>query len=421
MDKSYIFRRLKTRRLKVKEKSVRDVIEDPEELAEILEDFKEFIIPTPTQEDIRLSSLRSHLKYDLSKGRVSIERLKSGFTNEECDELIKKYPKNIIVTERVPHFTNADILEFINNYYKNENTKKQYLVVWNRFINETFPKSLGKGVKGFSPPLFDGVIFEENPLCAKDMVGEKVLLSIVSKYLKEKHKLYFTNFSLFAKNRFIELSSIAKNSAYDRVKNKEISITLEQMRVIFEKAKSSIDAGTVKKMEEYEDLIVFGFYCFVTGFRDDLGNIYLCKNKREVKPEENCIDLANGVFHLRKYKTAKKYGEKVYAIPEILKYLLHKMLFYYPDKKALVGLEVPSYKKKMGKRMNSFVRKYAFLKSVAKGDCVPLLGEEKIQTNAFRQAWVSAFVNEDYSERLKLAERMGHSIVEADSTYKRSF
>jgi len=400
MTKADILRRLKNNK-KTRESTMKKHLSE-DEFRELSEQYKTLIIARKTKEEIKLGLTKSKLKYDVARRRTSIARLTKVFNDDEIFELLKKHPDNIITNEKVSSFNGNDVLSFINEYYTNLNTQAQYKSYWQKFVTKYEEETKTE---------FNGEILEKNPRFFIDVPGEKALLSVISKYIREKHGLSYTNFHRYAKARFGEIQQEYKDEAYERVKNDNLAITLPQLNRIWEVGVHDFYRKEARTQYDYENMILVGFYALVTGFRDDFGNIYLAKNKRQIKINKNSIDLKNGIFHLRDYKTAKSYGNKTYEIPYIIKNFITLMLANFPHKKALIGNDVPFLRKKMGKRISNFIHRYGSEFS---------LGERQIRTNDIRRAWTSAYLGKSLGERQELANRMCHSLMEAETVYRRT-
>lgn len=368
---------------------------------------------------------RDRLIYDLNTKTIKIayDRLQKYLTNKEIKEILTKFPtriskvpipvKNKLMDMNnsgyIPSFTGEDVLEFIEENYKEGQSRYVNRTRWSKFLRDY----KGKFGKEFGPAAL------KNPEFLEDFKGENGILSIINSFLRSKFGLN-DKYAIISNNskRMELLRKGFLNTAYDKTKEKAI-ITLNELQELFKFAlnrfnemRTSIPNAAKLPREEYERMVLLGMYSHVNAFRDDLGNVILLPQKGLSLDihKENIYDLTKHRLYLRSYKTDKSHGELKYEIPKMISEIIDEMVALYPYKKLLIGVELSDVKSR-GYELTSYIKKISNLSGMK--------FTKPIRINIIRQAWSTAGKKMSYSEREELANKMGHSLTQAEFTYGR--
>ena len=291
---------------------------------------------------------------------------------------------------------NQKMIDFINSYYDNHNTRNANLNMQKKAPPYT------------TTTLLNGQFFEE----IKDLKYKNKILHPMSRYIEHTKldKDYKQFFEL--RRRMSGIIHYANQEYSDRARKKTenpATVKVREIEEVFDRfyddAFNETFHGYTKvksEIEEHNIAIIAGFYGYITGFRDNLGDVSF--NKRD---DKNYIDVKNGKFYLNEYKTSHYNGSKEYEIPEkVLKYIRYTLI-QNPREHLIVN---PKTNKIYGDyaRLSSIIH-VAFLKTIGR----------KFGINDIRKAWVTESLDKPLDHRLELANRMGHTLNTSYNIYRR--
>jgi integrase len=305
----------------------------------------------------------------------------------EPKEKIKKKIKII------PVFDKQNVISFINEHYNNESTRTTYL---NHFTNKSREKKNHFG--DFKSTHLDVEAF------AKMQYGRHIL-GVISVYIKtkrlnEKFKFYNELQKQIA-SIIVSLNEHKMTQAHKKTED-TMDFRLEELKEVFNVCYDDIINGKENpyKMTDinlHTLAILTGMYG-VNGCRDDIGNVLL--NPPETNSKTNFIE--GNIFHLRSYKTSKRYGEITFTIPPKLMQVINKSVEMFP-REYLV--ENGNATRRFDKTVTRLFKKAL---------------NKRVTINMIRRAWVSEVFKNTPEKQSEIAGQMGHSTAIALLIYKRT-
>jgi hypothetical protein len=231
------------------------------------------------------------------------------------------------------------------------------------------------------------------------------ILSVISVYIKTKKLNENYEFHDTLQKKIGKAISILNEKQMTESHKKTegtLNFKLEELKEVFEVCYGVIINGKESpyKMTDvnlHTTAILAGMY-MVNGCRDDIGGVLL--NPDETDSKTNFIQ--GNIFHLRTYKTSKKYGEITFKLPEKLMEVIDESVELYPRK----------YLVKNNNADGRFDETVTSLFKIAL--------KKKVTINNIRQAWVSEVFKATPEKQSAVASQMGHSVTTALLIYKRT-
>jgi hypothetical protein len=212
---------------------------------------------------------------------------------------------------------------------------------------------------------------------------------VVKKYIENVEKLNKKINEHYATH---EMTDIERNNF---IKWEDVLIKREEMRKIHE--------DTPLDLENLQNYLIICLYSYIPPIRNEYGSVikwsdasdsndnYFCKNKK--------------IILLQKYKTVKRYGEKIIPIPDIIVDLIEKREKISPTKFLLTNVNGGILGTNLiTNRLNKIFGK-------------------NVSSSLLRKSYISHIIGFDIDKqklRVKLADQMMHSVGMAEGIYNKN-
>ena len=318
-------------------------------------------------------------------------------TQPQQEQEVRKTIK--IKTKAVPQITKQKITEFIKSHYGEGNTRDTYLRAYNNNIHKTEETHVPEfDTKKLMNPEFFNTL--------KSNKKARHIFSPISVFIRENK--YEEKYPAMQRLRIKiqealhELKDVDVMKAQHKNTDETPKIKLEELKDIFDETYNKIFETKDEEYSTFNLAFLTGFYT-LNGFRDDLGNILL---NPDTEPEKHNY-IKNGKFHLKTYKTDKKFGELIYPIGILLQNVIEKSLHVFPRKFLFINKdneEQTTMNRRLDKTFTRLLKK-------------PL--NKIITINDVRKAWTTEVFETTPEKQAEVAKKMGHSLQTALLYYKK--
>ena len=273
------------------------------------------------------------------------------------------------------HDMSSNKQNIVEYFIENNNNSKKINYIFNEIKNQTWISNRNNINQGRS---FNYLIFLQQLL-------NNIPYFELHEDVKKKFKKHITQISL-------------KNT--DIVDDKA---TYEELKINWKDYKKIVSNITKSNTTSLNEKIIYNLYQFLP-IRDNFGEVYF-KNTDDKNFNKNFFNITDMKFHLRDYKTVKKYGVKIYEFPDFL----NKLIKQQYDTGAKFVISTNKGEMFHNGKLTKFIRnntKKHFGKS--------------LNINDLRHSIVTYYNdNKSQKKQRQLSNLMGHQLATAKIIYRR--